>query len=94
MRDKNEVIPAKVEEGEGYVEITFSDDMPRKLIEKQVEECQRGTCQCCTEAFRKKVKTFEILPDSKLKVRVTGEITKEQIVENLMRCAPKLKENN
>ncbi|BCO10579.1 hypothetical protein GF1_29550 [Desulfolithobacter dissulfuricans] len=90
MSGKQKDIPATVEQGEGCVEIIFSDEIPRELIEKQVQECQSGTCQCCTPAFRENVESFEIVPDRELKVRVTGKITKEQIMENILSCAPKL----
>ena len=83
-------IPATVEQGEEGVEITFSDEIPRDLIESQVRECQNGTCQCCTPAFRKNVDSFEIIPGKKLRVKVTGNITKEQIIANIMSCMPKL----
>jgi len=90
MKDTAGNIPATVKEGEGCVEITFSDEIPRELIENQVKECQDGTCACCTAAFRENVESFEIIPDKKLKVRVTGSITKDQIMENILSCAPKL----
>ncbi|NOX15842.1 MAG: hypothetical protein GXP61_07450 [Epsilonproteobacteria bacterium] len=83
-------IPAQIVEQKGYVEITFSDSIPRELIENQVQECQNGTCKCCTPTFRENIESFEIVPDEKLKVRVKGEITKEQIMENVLSCAPKL----
>ncbi len=89
MNDSTHKIPATVKKGDGCVEITFSDEIPRKLIEDQVKECQNGTCACCTTAFREKVEFFEIIPDKKLKVRVKGDISKEQIMENILSCAPK-----
>lgn len=90
MNDTTNKLPATVQEGDGYVEITFSDEIPRELIENQVKECQNGTCACCTTAFRENVESFEIIPDKELKVRVKGSITKEQIMENILSCAPKL----
>ena len=83
-------ISATVEQKDGYVEITFSDQIPRDIIEKQVQECQSGTCECCTPAFRKEVESFEVVPDQELKVRVTGDISKDQVMENVLSCAPKL----
>ena len=87
---KGNDIPATVEQKNGYVEITFSDQIPRDIIEKQVQECQGGTCECCTPAFREKVESFEVVPDQELKVRVTGDISKDQVMENILSCAPKL----
>ncbi len=86
-------LPAIVEQKNGYVEITFSGQIPRDIIEKQVQECQAGTCECCTPAFRKKVESFEVVPDQELKVRVTGDISKDQVMENVLSCAPKLRKN-
>ena len=60
------------------------------MIENQVRECQSGTCECCTPEFRSNVESFEIVPDDQTKVRVTGKITKEQILINILSCAPKL----
>ena len=91
MSQKENDMPATTEQKNGYVEITFSDQIPRGLIEKQVQECQSGTCKCCTPAFRKQVKSFEVIPGEELKVRVTGDISKEQVLENVLSCAPKLK---
>ena len=91
MSRKENDSPATVVQKDGYVEITFSDQIPRDIIEKQVQECQGGTCECCTPAFRKKVESFEVVPDQKLKVRVTGDISKDQVMENVLSCAPNLK---
>ena len=88
--EKGNDLPVTVEQKNGFVEITFSDQIPRDIIEKQVEECQSGTCECCTPAFRKKVESFEVVPDQELKVRVTGDISKAQVMENILSCAPKL----
>ena len=88
--EKGNDLPVTVEQKNGYVEITFSDQIPRDIIEKQVEECQSGTCECCTPDFRKKVESFEVVPDQELKVRVTGDISKAQVLENILSCAPKL----
>lgn len=59
MKNANK-IPATVVQQKGSIEITFSDDIPKELIEKQVEECQSGTCGCCTPVFRSNVKSFLI----------------------------------
>ncbi len=91
MSQKENDLPATVEQKDGYVEITFSELIPRDIIEKQVQECQGGTCECCTLAFREKVESFEVVPDQKLKVRVTGDISKDQVMENVLSCAPNLK---
>ncbi len=90
QEEKENGMPATVEQKNGYVEITFSDQMPRDIIEKQVQECQSGACECCTPAFREKVESFEVVPDHELKVRVTGDISKDQVMENVLSCAPKL----
>ena len=90
MNHNESDLPATVEQKDGYVEIIFSDQIPRDIIEKQVQECQSGTCECCTPAFRKQVESFEVIPGEELKVRVTGDISKEQVMENILGCAPKL----
>lgn len=92
MSQKENDLPATVEQKDGYVEITFSELIPRDIIEKQVQECQGGTCECCTPAFREKVESFEVAPDQELKVRVTGDISKDQVMENVLSCAPKLRD--
>ena len=90
MSQKENDLPATVEQKDGYVEITFSEQIPRDIIEKQVQECQGRICACCTPAFREKVESFEIVQDQELKVRVTGNISKDQVMENILSCAPKL----
>lgn len=90
MDNPEKQIPAVVEQKDGYIEITFSDQIPRGMIENQVRECQSGTCECCTPEFRSNLESFEIVPDDQTKVRVTGKITKEQILTNILSCAPKL----
>ncbi len=91
MNQNENDLPATVEQRNGYVEITFSKQIPKDLIEKQVQECQGGTCECCTPAFRNQIKSFEVISDEELKVRVTGDISKYQVMENILSCAPKLK---
>ena len=90
-KEKENALPATVEQKNGYVEIVFSEQIPRNLIEKQVQECRGGTCECCTPAFREKVESFEVVPDQELKVRVTGDISKDQVMENVLGCLPKFK---
>ena len=94
MSQKENDLSATVEQKNGYVEILFSDQIPRELIEKQVQECQSGACECCTPDFREKVESFEVVPDQELKVRVTGDISEEQVLENVLSCAPKFNKNN
>ena len=63
MDNPEKQIPAVVEQKDGYIEITFSDQIPRGMIENQVRECQSGTCECCTPEFRSNVESFEIVSD-------------------------------
>ena len=43
MSNSEQKIPATVTQQDGSIEITFSDEIPREVIEKQVQECQDGT---------------------------------------------------
>lgn len=43
MSNPEQKIPATVTQHNGSVEITFSQEIPREAIEKQVQECQEGT---------------------------------------------------
>ena len=78
QKENGNDLPTTVEQKNDYVEIIFSEQLPRNIIEKQVQECQTGKCECYTPAFRNQVKSFEILTDQELKVRVRGDISRDQ----------------
>ena len=83
----------KISQVKDGVEMVFSKEVPVETIKKQVSSCQASTCDCCTPAFREKVESFSNEEtDDGIKVKITGDITKEQVQENVMACAPKLKE--
>ena len=83
--------PASVEQKDGFVEITFSEDMPKDVIKAQVAECQAATCECCTPEFREKVTTFDTSELNENKVKVFGTIAETEVEKNIISCAPKLK---
>ena len=76
------------------VEIEFSKDLPEEMIEEQVSSCQASTCTCCTPVFREKVEDFSTTTTEEgIKVIIKGDITKEQVQENVLGCAPKLQDS-
>ena len=89
MNNKNK--PAMVNQKDGFVEITFSDDMPKDAIKVQVEECKAATCECCTPEFREKVTSFDASKLDENKVKVYGDISSDEVEKNVLSCAPKLK---
>ena len=79
----------KVQHG---VELTFSNEIPQEVVEQQVASCQAETCDCCTPVFREQVDHFShAITEQGLKVTIAGDITAEQVKENVLSCAPKLK---
>jgi len=90
----NEKAPASILQKDGFVEIEFSENMPKEAIAKQVGECQAATCNCCTPAFREKVTKFDTSKLSINKIKVYGTISKDEVKNNVLSCAPKLKEKN
>jgi hypothetical protein len=89
MINKNK--PASVKQKEGFVEITFSENMPKEAIKAQVEECQAATCECCTPEFREKVTEFDTSELNNNKVKVYGTIAEDEVEKNIISCAPNLK---
>ena len=89
MSEINELVTVK--QSENGVELKFSKNIPDKLIEEQVTSCQASTCTCCTPTFREKVESFTSeKTKSGVKVTIKGDITSEQVKENVLSCAPKL----
>lgn len=82
----------RVSQTENGVELEFSKDIPNDVVEKQVSSCQAETCTCCTPTFREKVEGFSSeTTEEGTKVTISGAITEEQVKENVLSCAPKLK---
>ncbi len=81
----------QVKSGQGFVEIVFPHDIPRDGVARQVEECRSGRCSCCTPAFKEKVTAMELLPSQETTVRITGSISREEVMANLMACGPRLR---
>ena len=75
------------------IEITFPQGVKPEIIERQVEQCKKGTCKCCTPSFHKDVTSIEIIRETHTKVHIKGNITRSQVVENLLGCAPVLLDN-
>ncbi|BEP29826.1 hypothetical protein [Helicovermis profundi] len=84
-------LPANITQKDGYVEIEFSESMPKDAIEKQVNQCIAETCDCCTPEFREKVVNFDVSELSFNKVKVYGTISEDEVKGNVLSCAPKLK---
>lgn len=81
-----------IEQKNGSVEINFPQDMPADAISAQVDSCQAETCDCCTPQFRENVEDFsKVATDAGIKVVIRGDISAEQVRENVLACAPKLK---
>lgn len=72
------------------VELQFSKDIPNEIVQEQVSSCQAETCSCCTPVFREKVESItSTATENGIKVKITGDITAEQVLENVLSCAPK-----
>lgn len=89
MADIDDLVSVhKVDKG---VELKFSNNIPIEMVEAQVSSCEAATCTCCTPAFREKVESFSSEKTSDgIKVIIKGDITAEQVKENVLGCAPKL----
>ncbi len=93
MKDKNIDEMVVVSQKNDGVELQFSKDIPENAVEEQVSSCVASTCSCCTPLFREKVESFSTSKtDAGIKVKITGDITAEQVEENVLGCAPGLAE--
>ncbi len=81
---------ATVEQRDGFVEIIFAAEVPQAIVELQVDSCREETCECCTPAFREKVADFTLISDVATKVQIHGTISKDEVMQNMVSCAPKL----
>ena len=88
---KKEKKPAEITQKDGYVEIKFSEDLPKEAIKEQVSECVDETCERCSTEFRENVEGFEYSDEDDSKVKIFGKITKKDVEANVTNCAPKLK---
>ena len=83
---------ATVEQKNGFVEITFAEEVPQDIVKTQVSACRDETCECCTPAFREKVDDFNLVLGVDTKVQIYGSISKDEVLQNMVSCAPKLKD--
>ena len=85
-------MPAKVTQGDGKVLIEFNEEVPNDVVKEQIESCEQETCDCCTPEFRDEVDAFKIIEnENQVNVEIIGTISAEHVKENLVSCAPKLK---
>jgi len=90
MNNSEEMV--KVSQKDGGVEISFSSDIPQDAVKAQVSSCQAETCTCCTPVFRENVESFTSMESADgMKVMIKGDITEDQVKENVLGCAPKLR---
>ena len=100
MEKRNETInqvelPAKVKQGDNNVIIEFSEEIPNDVVKEQVESCEANTCTCCTPEFKEKVDSVEVIENNNsVDVKINGSISVDEVKENLISCAPKLKNKN
>lgn len=88
-------IPAKIIQGDGEVQIAFDHGIPAERIKKQVGECVAQTCDCCTPEFHQQVQGFEVNESVKgVRVCIRGKISADQVRENMLSCAPRLKNDS
>ncbi len=93
MTKKNIDKMVQVSQKDDGVELQFSNSIPNEAVQEQVSSCQAETCTCCTPVFREKVESFtSTTTENGIKVKITGDITAEQVEENVLSCAPKLAE--
>ena len=98
MEKKKEIIhqqeiPAKVTQGVNQVTIEFSEEIPKSAVREQVESCKANTCTCCSPEFKEKVDGFEMIEkNNSVDVKIKGSISVDEVKENLISCAPKLKD--
>jgi hypothetical protein len=86
-------VMATARQENGFVEITFSSEISPNTVEAQVDACRDETCECCTPAFRDKVDEIATVPDEHPKVRIYGTISRDEVLENMASCVPKLAES-
>lgn len=71
------------------VELVFPGGTSTEKVNQKMSECAGGSCTCCTNDFREKVLSFEILKDRITPVvKITGNITLSEIERNLEICHP------
>ncbi len=91
MTKQNDQI-ATVAQKNGFVEITFAQEVPQEIVEMQVDSCRDETCTCCTPAFREKVDDFSLVLEDNAKVQIHGTISADEVRQNMISCAPKLQD--
>lgn len=84
---------ATARQEDGFVEIVFSSAISPTAVEAQVDACRDETCECCTPAFRDKVDEIAMVPDDHSRVRIYGTISRDEVLQNMASCVPKLAES-
>jgi len=68
------------------VKINFTGAVKKQQIIKMVENCATGSCECISDETKKKMTNMEVEgKDGNIELKLTGEISKEEIEEALSR---------
>ncbi len=68
------------------VKINFTGVVAKQQIVKMVENCATGACECMSDATKKKITNMQVAgKDGDVELKLSGEISKEEIEEALQK---------
>lgn len=68
------------------VKINFTGAVKKQQIVKMVENCATGSCDCMSDETKKKMTNMEVEgKDGNIELKLTGDISKEEIEAALSR---------
>ena len=75
---------------EGGVDLLLPPSTPRDVLDIFVASCNIGTCECET-SFVAKINTVELYDEpGRLRIRITGDVTPEEVLGEMAASAPQL----
>ena len=73
----------KTQEG---VKINFTGVVAKEQINKMVQNCATGQCECMSDETKKKIKDMKVDgEDGNVELNLSGDVSKEEIEEALKR---------
>jgi len=68
------------------VKIGFSGFVKKEQIEKMVQNCATGQCECMSDETKKKITDMQVSgTDGDVKLDLSGEVSKEEIEQALQK---------
>lgn len=79
-------IKQEVKQLHNGVKISFSGAISKDKVERMMQNCTAGKCECMKDETKKKIHTMQVIEENELiKLELTGDIKKEEIEEALSR---------